>query len=488
MEEITFDKEARTKLFNGVNKLERAVGSTMGPQGTTVVIPSDNYGEYKITKDGVSVAKNIFFKDPIENIGANFVKQAAEKTVDDAGDGTTTATVLVSSFINNLKDMNTVRVNKAFQRMIPIIVDQLKDKSRELKREDIKHVASISANNDLQIGDILQQAFNHASIVKVEESNNSEDRLDFVEGMSLEVSYFSKNFINNKKKAECDFEEPFVLLLDGKLENLKGFEIPIKSIAENNQSLLIVTEHVHENVLRLLETNAINGSLKVCVIKAPGFSKHRKDLLRDLSDFTGATLINDLNKSYNSSILGKLKSCKITKSNSILVKHDDVNVADIIDTLEGLLSISDIETYDKDLIKQRIENLTGKVSIIKVGGGSELEMKERKDRYDDAVLAVACALEEGIVEGGGVALSSIHRDLIEDDSLTPEEVKLVDSLLSPTRRISANGTIFKTKKDMFDQNIIDPLKVTRCALENAASVANAILSTKAVVLSRNEWN
>ena len=486
MEEITFDQDARDKLISGVTKLAKAVGSTMGPHGTTVVIPTDSFGKYKVTKDGVSVAREIFFKDPIENIGAQLVKQSAEQTLTVAGDGTTTATVLTAAFVNNLKSFPTKDINKAFDEIIPKVLEQLKANSRELRHEDIKHVATISANNDIQIGDIIQQAYNHSSIVKVEESNNNEDSVELINGMSLNVSYFSKYFINNDKKAECKFENPYVLLLDGKLENLKSFEGIITNIAEQNESLLIVTEHVNENTLRLLESNVLKGSLKVCVIKAPGFSKHRKDLLRDLSDFTGATLITDLNKQYPSNILGRLQSCSITKHNSILTKHESVNIDDIIETLEGLRFVDSFEDIDKDLLNKRIENLKGSVSVIKVGGVTENEMKERFDRYDDAVKAVACALEEGIVEGGGVVLRKIANRLRLNYVVDSIEDGIQESLSSPYENIINNGSIIDIV-NMFEQNIIDPLKVTRCALENAVSVAKVILSTNAVVLSRSEW-
>ena len=519
MEEVTFDKEARDKLIEGINKLNKAVGATMGPSGKTVIIPDSEareYGKYKVTKDGVSVARSIFFKDPIENIGAQMIKEVAEKTVDTAGDGTTTATVLATAFINNLKDFNTVEINKAFDEIIPKVLEQLKLNSRELKREDIKYVASISANNDIQIGELIQQAFDFSSIIKVEESNNSEDTLTMIDGMSLPVSYFSKHFINNPKKGTCELDEPYVILLDGKLDNLKTFEQAIKFVANENQPLLIITEHVNENVLRLIESNVLSHNLKMCVIKAPGFSKHRKDLLRDLSEFTGAKLVNDFTKPLPATIVGRLKACKIGKNESLLLKHEDINIDQLIDDLKE--SSLTLEDHDKDLINQRIENLTAKVSLIKVGGGSELEMKERKDRYDDAVKAVACALEEGVVEGGGEALYKArvavghklsktklipekgHEDMnVDFDHIESIEISRLDnavltSLLQPRERIVSNGHVLHRGgfevggvRNMFYENVIDPLKVTRCALENAVSVAKTILSTEAVVLNRNEW-
>lgn len=493
MKEVHFNKEAREGLISGINKLNKAVGATMGPDGKTVIIPDEEskiYGQYKITKDGVSVARSIFFKDPLENIGAQLIKQAAEKTVDEAGDGTTTSTVLATAFINNLKDFKTNDINKAFDEIIPKVLEQLKANSRELKHEDIKHVASISANNDLVIGELIQQAYNFSSIIKVEESNNTEDKLELIDGMSLNVSYFSKNFITNSKKGLCELDEPEVLIIDGKLEDLKPFQSMIQRIANEKKSLLIITEHVHDTVLRILESHVLSGNINLCIIKSPGFSKHRQDLLRDLSDFTGATLITDLNK-IPALYLGKLKACKISKNSSLLLKDKDIEIIDFIENLKELVKSEDLETYDKELIQQRIENLTAKVSIIKVGGKSELEMKERKDRYDDAVLAVACALEEGIVEGGGEALmwSSLRLNKTYDEQPGPSKY-ILRSLMSPKYTIHENGLERRTDLSLtgFDLNIIDPLKVTRCALENAVSVAKIILSTEAIVLNRQEWN
>lgn len=497
MQEIYTDKEVRDKLISGINKLSEAVGKTMGPKGATVIIPDkDTYGKYKVTKDGVSVAREVKLSDPIENIGAELIKQAAEKTVFEAGDGTTTATILASAFVNNLKDFESNEINKAFDEIIPKVLEQLKLNSRELKRKDIKHVASISANNDIQIGDLIQQAYNHSNIVKIEEGDHTEDVLELIEGMSLPVSYFSKHFINNERKGTCEFNEPNMLLLDGKLEKLENFRAAIEKAAEPGQSLLIITEHVHEQALRKLESLVLSGNLNLCIIKTPGVGKHRRDLLRDLSDFTGATVITDFNKTYNDKILGQLKSCAITKNNSILVKHPDIEIEEFIDVLKELSASKDLESYDKELVLQRIEHLTGKVSIIKVGGKTPNEIKERFDRYDDAVKAVACALEEGIVEGGGYALikSTLNLEIPENNLIYSEILKSLQKpycTIFKERKIiySDNSEVynFDMNIDMFDQNIIDPLKVTRCALENAASVAKVILSTKAVVLNESEW-
>jgi len=483
MEEIYFDKEGRDKLINGVNKLNRAVSGTMGPNGKNVIIPDRKTGKYKVTKDGVSVAREVFFKDPIENIGAQLAKQAAEKTVEDAGDGTTTATVLTTAFVNNLKDFDYKDINKAFDEIIPKVIEQLKLNSRELKHDDIKHVASISANNDLQIGELIQQAYNHSDIVKIEESSNTEDILDTLPGMLIPVSYFSKHFITNQSKGTCEFINVNTLIIDGKLEKLENFRAILELTQQPNNSLLIIVEDIHEQALRKLETVVLSQSLPICVIKSPGFSKHRKDLLQDLCDFTGSTLMTNSSKPYGINILGKLQSCKISKNNSILVKDDNIDISNKLEVLNELFKNIELTEYDKDLIKQRVEYLKGKISIIKVGGKSELEMKERFDRYDDAVKAVACALEEGIVEGGGIALANIALNITDTKDII---FKITDALCSPNNTIINNGSEINNN-NMFDQNIIDPLKVTRCALENAVSIAKVILSTEAIVLNESEW-
>lgn len=489
MGEIEFSP--KEKLKEGVRKLAQAVGSTMGPNGATVIIPNkDKYGVYRITKDGVSVAREINFKDPLENIGAGLVKEVAELQVDQAGDGTTTAVVLASSFIENLFDFEYNDIEKAFNEIIPKVLEQLKINSKELKQEDIKYVATISANNDSKIGDIIQQAYDYSYLVKVEEGNSTEDKLELVDGMQLLTTYFSKIFVNNPRKAECNLNEPNILLIDGKLEDLKYYQIPIEQAATNGQSLVIITEHIFDKELRKLEAHSLSGNINICVIKTPGFGQFRKDVLRDLSDFTGADVISNPKTPVTLKSLGKLKSIKVSKNNSLLVKHESIDVTSLIEDLKELSK--QLKDTDKEYVEKRIEQLTGKIAVIYVGGGSEIEMKERKDRYDDAVLATACALEEGIVEGGGVALGCIFG--IEDiyKLLVPHLnkdiiLKIIESIDEPRCTIKQNGCELDDRLDMFSLNIIDPLKVTRCALENAVSVAKTILSTKTVVLNPQEW-
>jgi chaperonin GroEL len=303
--------------------------------------------------------------------------------------------------------------------------------------------------------------------------------------MSLPVSYFSKHFITNQSKGICEFTNVNTLIIDGKLEKLENFRSILELTQQPNNSLLIIVEDIHEQTLRKLETFVLSQTLPICVIKSPGFSKHRKDLLQDLCDFTGSTLITDLTKSYNTDVLGKLQSCKISKNNSILVKNDNIDITDKLEVLNELFKNTELTEYDKDLIKQRIEYLKGKISIIKVGGKSELEMKERFDRYDDAVKAVACALEEGIVQGGGLALYFAGQNFAKSMKglYSPSiELEILKAINTPCDILA-----IPVLTDMFDKNIIDPLKVTRCALLNAVSVAKIILSTEAIVLNESEW-
>jgi len=479
MEEIYFNTEGKEKLIEGINKANKAVASTMGPNGTTVIIPnSKSYNTYKVTKDGVSVINSIKLKDPIENIGVELLRQAANKTVEEAGDGTTTATVLATAFVNNLKDFNTVDINKAFDEIIPKVLEQLKLNSRELKREDIKYVASISANNDIQIGDTIQSAFNHSDIVKIEESKSTEDYLELVSGMKLDITSFSKNFLT-------ELVNPTFLLLEGKLDKLDNFKSQIEAAQNPDTPLVIMCEDIHDSVLRKLEAYVLSGNLYLTVIKTPGFGSFRRDLIKDLIVFTDAQPQSIVSKNFSLlGYIGKLESIKITPNHTILVKHDDVDISQRILSLEELKNQIDIEEHQKDLLQKRIEYLRSEISIIKVGGQTELEMKERYDRYDDAVKAVACALEEGIVEGGGIAL--LFR--IHDKSTTEVDKMIFSSLFEPHLTIKNNGALFDDKQSMFEQNIIDPLKVTRCALENAVSVAKTILSTEAVVLHELSWN
>lgn len=491
--ELYIGGEAKLKLIEGINKLSDAVLSTMGPAGRTVII-SDEYGRPYITKDGVSVANSIKFRDAVENIGAKLIKEVAQKTADQAGDGTTTSICLAQAFIalgEHLieKGQSSVEIVRQIDILVKEVLEHLQKGSRELRREDIHKVATISANGDEGIGNIIQKAYDHSDIVRVEEGKQKEDEIEVITGMIHPITYFSQRFVNNEKKKEVNYEEARVLVLDKKLEDLTPYKTIFEFCASSNTPLIIVTEHISDAVIRLLETNYINGYVKVAAVKAPGFGQYRKDNLQDIADFTGATLItNDVKVRPAVQALGYAINVSIGKYSTIIGKHKDVSVEDKIMALKEQSKLPDLNDYDRTFVFDRINNLNGSLTVIRVGGTSEVEMKERKDRVDDAVLAVKSALEEGIVEGGGIALVRALQSM--EDPNGEIETTLRHALMSPARTIKRNsGDEINTEydKNRFDDDIIDPLKVTRCALENAASVAKTILSTDAVVLNEQLW-
>lgn len=495
--DILVGAEAQEKLIAGINKAATIVGSTMGPSGRTVIIPDYEAGvsKYKVTKDGVSVIKSIKLKDPVENIGVKLLQEAAENTVKDAGDGTTTATVLASSFIRNFNGINPLIINNEFKRLGEETIEKLKSGSKKLKTKDIKHVATISANNDQEMGNLIQKAFNHSPIVKVESSNLSEDKLQEVDGMLLDTISLTPGIITDTKRLQTSFKAPLVLVLDGKIENMKNLNVALNYSIAESRPIVIICEYVTPTVVTTLETLFKEGSLRAVVIKSPGFSTHRQNLLKDISVFAGTKVFLSTD-SIKPNDLGELKEVTITKNNVTLTKSDDYVIEDYIENLKYQYSNNDLEDYDKELLKLRIDYLEGTISVIKVGGKSEIEMEERKDRYDDAVLAVTSALEEGIVEGGGVALAKIalphlhiEQGQIELSRKPSIEEVFYLSIISPFLQIQANGHQIELSEesDLFEQNIIDPLKVTRCALENALSVSKTILSTQSVVLNSFEW-
>lgn len=494
IKEIYIHSEAKDKLIEGIHKLSEAVLATMGPMGRTIII-SDEYGRPYVTKDGVSVANAIKFRDPIENIGAKLIKQVAQKTADEAGDGTTTSICLAQQFINSGLEIlqNEVPVNelsKEIDSLVLDVIDELKKIAKPLDIADVHKVATISANNDEKIGQTIQEAYNHSVIVKVEEGKTKEDKVEYINGMSHPITYHSPKFINNEKKKEITYEEANVLVLDAKLEDLTPYRAILETCSNKNEPLIIFTEFVSENVLRLLETNYINGYVKVAAVKPPGFGSYRRDHLADIADFTGAKVITSAVGTISPAVLGKANNISIGKLNTIIGKPSHIDLTNKIEDLKEQYQTADISDYDREFVLDRIKNLNGTLSIIKVGGTSEVEMKERKDRIDDAVLAVKSALEEGIVEGGGLALVRVNDTLC---NRRPSKVRktLLNVLLAPSSTIflNSNGAIncedFHINR--FDQNIIDPLKVTRCAFENAASVAKTILSTEAVVLNEQLW-
>lgn len=499
--DIYLGTEAKELLISGINKLHDAVVSTMGPNGKTVFITGADGKKYP-TKDGVSVAKSIELQHPVENIGADMLKEAAIKTANIAGDGTTTSTCLATSFINNLKDFNHQEVNIAFDEIIPKVINELKKNSREFNKSQALYVASISANNDSKIGNIVHEAFNHSDIVKVEESSFYEDKLELVNGVRFDSTYFSDHFITNKKTNESELFNAKVLIVQEKIETFKNLELVLKNVVENNDSLLIIAEDISNNALRYIESNVINGFIKCCIIKTPGFSEHRANLIKDISKITGATPVSlRSGKLITKDCLGEIESFKANKTKTTIVLKDTSMLEDLKNELNSQKSLMEPEEFSLQNLQKRIDMLNSKISIIKVGGSNEFEMKERKDRYDDAVKAVECALEEGIVEGAGYALFKIQSKWLESENkenkLSSDEdinKSIYRCLLSPAIKIlenklnSSNCLEFNLEENMFEKNIIDPFKVTRIALENAVAVAKIILSTNSVVLDRYSWN
>jgi chaperonin GroEL len=478
--EIKIGSDVHDKLRSGVNKLASAVLTTMGPMGNTVIIANDQDEPY-ITKDGVSVSNYIQLEDPIENIAVTLLKQVAENTVDQAGDGTTTSICLAQSIINRGLDLieegkSYLDIKKSLDLLEEEVIFKIIKSSKELKQSNIVDIATISANNDSGIGQIIQDAYNHSNIVKVEEGKTGSDELITISGMQLETGYFDNAFINKGEAQAIEYEKPLVLLIDGKLESLDNISKLLLDAKE--QPIVIIADYFSEQVVSLLKSNYNRGALNIALIKSPGFALHRKNLMNDIALYTGAKLLHSFTKYTNINVFGTLHSIYITKNKSLLTNETNlIEATEKLNDLKSTLLIT-TEEQDKYLLEQRITNLTGKIAIIRVGGKSEVEMKERKDRIEDAVLAVQSALEEGIVEGGGIALFRISSSLTND---------FKECLKSPYQTIINNGAVINIKESLFNQNIIDPLKVTRCALQNAISVSKTLLSTKAIVLRPHLW-
>jgi chaperonin GroEL len=477
---ITGD-ESKLKLIAGVNALANAVKVTLGPYGKTVILHDEKDTPYN-TKDGVSVANAISLEDPYENIACKMLKEVAKKTADEAGDGTTTSTVLAQAFINEgfkfLNDGNTYNdLKDVFNKCLPSIIDKLKKSSRIITKDNVVDVATISANNDRKIGELIQMAFTYSSIVKVEAGDDIEDKISYIEGSEYFTTYFDKRFITNEGKNTSELINPSVMLLDGKLSDMSNIKSVLTHCNKTKQPLVIITEHITDDLLKLLITNQINGSLQLLPIKTPGFAQYRKEYINDIKALTGANIV-DANSVVSVKDLGSLKSIIASQSSTLMISNDMEPVYKRLETLKSLLD-TDMEDYSKTVLKDRINNLMGEVSIIKVGGKSEIEMKERFDRVEDAVLAVSSALEEGVVQGGGMTLYKIANDRVYP--------RLINNVLkAPTKTIIKNGASSNIINDL-SESVIDPVKVTRCALENAASIALTMLGTEVIILNKPSW-
>jgi chaperonin GroEL len=522
---IIFDIEARDGLKRGVDALANAVKVTLGPKGRNVVI-GKSFGGPIITKDGVTVAKEIELEDALENMGAQMVKEVASKTNDLAGDGTTTATVLAQAIVKEgLKNVaagaNPLDLKRGIDKAVESIVDSLRKQSQEVgnKSEKIKQVASISANNDDTIGDLIAQAFEKVGkegVITVEEAKGTSTYVDIVEGMQFDRGYLSPYFVTNADKMLTDLENPYILLYEKKITNLKDLLPILEPVAQSGKPLLIIAEDVEGEALATLVMNKLRGALKIAAVKAPGFGDRRKAMLEDIAVLTGGTVISEergltLEKT-TIDMLGSAERITIDKDNTTVVNGSG-NVEEIKARVNQIKAQIETTTsdYDKEKLQERLAKLAGGVAVLYVGAPSEVEMKEKKDRVDDALHATRAAIEEGIVAGGGVALVrtiDVLKTITTDnlDELTGVKI-LARAIEEPLRQIVENaggeGSVvvakvmegkadfgYNAKTDeytkMLKAGIIDPTKVTRIALENAASVAGMILTTACTLVEIKE--
>jgi len=518
--DITFDVEARDKLKRGVDALADAVKVTLGPKGRNVIIDK-KFGAPSVTKDGVSVAKEIELKDPIENMGAQMVKEVASKTADMAGDGTTTATVLAQAMVTaGLKNVaagaNPMDLKRGIDKAVESVIGELKKISREVGDDNskIEQVATISANNDGNIGKLIAQAMakvKKEGVITVEEAKGTDTYVDVVEGMQFDRGYLSPYFVTNSEKMIADLENPYILIYDKKISNMKDLLPVLEKAAQTGKPLLIIAEDVEGEALATLVVNKIRGSLKIAAVKAPGFGDRRKAMLEDIAILTGGTVISEeQGRKLEDATLEDLGTCEkitIDKDNSTIV-----NGAGEKDAIEARVNQikAQIETttsdYDKEKLQERLAKLAGGVAVLYVGAATEVEMKEKKDRVDDALHATRAAVEEGIVAGGGVAYLRALTSITSLEGVNADEttgIAIVKRALEePLRQIVQNaggeGSIIvqkvregkddfgynartETFENLFEAGVIDPTKVTRIALENAGSIAGMLLTTECVI-------
>jgi len=520
--EITFDTTARDKIKKGVDKLANAVKVTLGPKGRNVILDK-KFGAPTVTKDGVSVAKEIELKDPIENMGAQLVKEVASKTADAAGDGTTTATVLAQAiYTHGIKNVaagaNPMDLKRGIDKAVLAVVENLKKQSKKIKdSNEVTQVATISANSDETIGKMISQAMDKVGkdgVITVEEAKGTETEVKTVEGMQFDRGYLSPYFVTNTEKMEAHLDNPFILIYDKKISSMKELLPILEQTAQTGKPLVIIAEEVEGEALATLVVNKIRGALRVAAVKAPGFGDRRKAMLEDIAALTGGKVIAEEQglKLENTTLedLGRAEKVNIDKDNTTIVngagKKESIQsrIGQIKAQIESTTS-----DYDKEKLQERLAKLSGGVAILYIGAATEVEMKEKKDRVDDALHATRAAVQEGIVPGGGVAyIRAIEalKDITtlglsnEDQATGVNIVRL--SLEAPLRTIVENagqeGSVIVNKvrdgkkdfgfnardnkfENFFEVGIIDPTKVTRLALENAASIAGLLLTTEAVV-------
>ena len=517
--EITFDTSARDRLKRGVDKLADAVKVTLGPKGRNVILDK-KFGAPSITKDGVSVAKEIELKDPIENMGAQLVKEVASKTADAAGDGTTTATVLTQSiFAHGIKNVaagaNPMDLKRGIDKAVIAIVEHLKKQSKPIKgSQEIAQIATISSNNDAEIGKMIATAMDKVGkdgVITVEEAKGTETEVKTVEGMQFDRGYLSPYFVTNTEKMEVDLDSPYILIYDKKVSSMKELLPILEATAQTGKPLLIIAEEVEGEALATLVVNKIRGALRVAAVKAPGFGDRRKAMLEDIAVLTGGKVISEETgmklEDAKLEYLGRAEKINIDKDNTTIVNGagKKSEITGRVNQIKAQIETTTSD-YDKEKLQERLAKLSGGVAILYIGAATDVEMKEKKDRVDDALHATRAAVQEGIIPGGGVAyiraidaLKTLETD--NDDQATGVNIVRL-ALESPLRVIVENagqeGSVIVNKvregkkdygfnasenkfEEFFAAGIIDPTKVARLALENAASIAGLLLTTEAVV-------
>ena len=522
---IKFDIKAREELKKGVDQLSNAVKVTLGPKGRNVILDK-KYGAPHITKDGVSVAREVELEDEFQNIGAQLVKEVASKTNDDAGDGTTTATVLAQAIVNEgLKNVaagaNPMDVKRGIDKAVKAVVESIKTQAQEVgdDLEKIRNVARVSANNDDQIGDIIATAMEKVKkdgVITVEEAKGTDTTVDVVEGMQFDRGYISPYFVTNAEKMATEMENPYILLFDKKISGLKDILPLLQGAVQQHRPMLIIAEDVDGEALASLVVNRILGSLEVCAVKAPGYGDRRKEMLEDIAILTGGVVISEekgLNlEGATLEMLGTAEKVTVTKDNTTIVNGagDKQAIADRVAQIRAQIEVTK-STYDKEKLQERLAKLAGGVAVIYVGAPSEVEMKEKKDRVDDALSATRAAVAEGFVPGGGVAyircIDALEGLKGENDDETTGIHIIRRAIEEPLRQIVNNAGMegavvvdqvrkgtgdygFNARTDkyenLFETGVIDPAKVARVALENAASIAGMFLTTECVIAEKKE--
>jgi chaperonin GroEL len=524
--QLFFDIEARNKMKKGVDVLSNAVKVTLGPKGRNVVIEK-KFGAPGITKDGVTVAKEIELEDPIENMGAQMVKEVASKTADIAGDGTTTATVLAQSIISEGLKMvaagsNPMDLKRGIDKAVALVVENLKGQSQTVGSDSkkIQQVASISANNDDNIGKLIAEAFGKVGkegVITVEEAKGTDTYVDVVEGMQFDRGYISPYFVTNSEKMEAELQNPYVLIYDKKISTMKDILSILEKVAQAGRPLMIISEDLEGEALATLVVNKLRGTLKVAAVKAPGFGDRRKEMLQDIAILTGGTVISeDMGHKLEGAdlpSLGQAASITIDKDNTIIVGGKGKK-ADIVARVNQIKAQIETTTsdYDKEKLQERLAKLSGGVAVLYVGAATEVEMKEKKDRVDDALHATRAAVEEGIVPGGGIAyiraiealnlkvkgqmedeqtgMAIVKRALEEPLRILVENAGIEGSIVVHKIKESKGDYGFNARtevyENLFKAGVIDPTKVSRVALENAASIAGMLLTTECVIADKPE--